>query len=129
MLEEPADQFWFLSFDLEMPNILTAFFLYNGRMFDYEMIALVRSNHIYIQKKITSESFRGAFYELLKDDKSYLPLVMDIYCRKSNGDYKLMGHYDGMSAVAENGEYRSHILKTTDGNTYMLSDDGFVSVN
>ena len=109
--------------------MLTVFFLYNGHMFDYEMIALVRGSHTYIAKKSTSESFRGAFYELLKEDKSYLPLVMDIYCRKSNGDYKLMGHYDGMSAVAENGEYRSHVLKTTDGNTYMLSAGGFISVN
>jgi len=98
-------------------------------MFDYDMFALIRNNSKYIHKKITSESFRGAFYEMMKDDKSLLGAVMDIYCRKKSGDFQFMGVYDGLSTTNQNGEYRSHILRTADGNEYMLSDDGFVSVN
>jgi len=98
-------------------------------MFDYDMVALIRNNSKYIHKKITSESFRGAFYELMKDDKSLLGAVMDIYCRKKSGDFQFMGVYDGLSTMNQNGEYKSHILKTADGNEYMLSDDGFVAVN
>ena len=98
-------------------------------MFDYDMVALMRSNSRYIRKKITSESFRGAFYEMLKDDKSLLGAVMDIYCRKRSGDFQFMGVYDGLSTTSQNGEYKSHVLRTADGNEYMLSDDGFVAVN
>ena len=109
--------------------MLTLNFLYNEVMFDYDMVALIRNNSKYIHKKITSESFRGAFYEMLKDDKSLLSAVMDIYCRKKSGDFQFMGVYDGLSTTNQNGEYKSHILKTTDGNEYMLSDEGFVTVN
>lgn len=109
--------------------MLTLFFLYNGVMFDYDMVALVRSNSRYIRKKITSESFRGAFYEILKDDKSLLSAVMDIYCKKKSGDFQFMGVYDGLSTTNQNGEYKSHVLRTVDGNEYMFSDDGFVAVN
>lgn len=97
-------------------------------MFDYDMVALIRSNSRYIHKKITSESFRGAFYEMLKDDKTLLSSVMDIYGRKKSGDFQFMGVYDGLSTTNQNGEYKSHVLRTADGNEYMLSEDGFVSV-
>jgi hypothetical protein len=29
--------------------------------------------------------------------------------------------------AAEDGEYRTHILRTADGNVYTLGDEGFVS--
>lgn len=98
-------------------------------MFDYDMVALIRNNSKYIHKKIISETFRGAFYEMLKDDKSLLGAVMDIYCKKKSGDFQFMGVYDGLSTTNQNGEYKSHILKTADGNEYMLSDEGFVALH
>ena len=98
-------------------------------MFDYDMLALIKNSTRYVKKKVASDSFRGAFYSMLMDEKTLLSSVMDIYCRKKSGDFQLMGVYDGLSVMNQNGEYRSHILKTMDGNTYMLSEDGFVSVN
>ena len=115
--------------DLKILNMPTLISLYNGRMFDYDMLALIRKSTKYIRKKVASDSFRGAFYSMLMDEKTLLSSVMDIYCREKSGDFQLMGVYDELSVMNRNGEYRSHILKTMDGKTYMLSDDGFVSVN
>lgn len=95
--------------------------------YDYDMTALIRNSTRYIRKKVTADSFREAFHVMLSEDKALYSSVMDIYCRKKNGDFQYMGLYDGKSAVAEGGEYRIHLLKTADGNTYTLGDDGFVS--
>lgn len=97
-------------------------------MFDYEIIALKRGNSRYIKKKITSESFRGAFYEMLKDDKDLVNSIIDIYCKKKNGDLQFMGVYDGLSVMNQNGEYKALMLKTADGHEYTFSENGFVIV-
>ena len=117
-----------VSRDLKILNMPTLISLYNGHMFDYDMLALIRNSTKYIRKKVASDSFR-AFYSMLMDEKTLLSSVMDIYCREKSGDFQLMGVYDELSVMNQNGEYKSHILKTMDGNTYTLSDDGFVSVN
>ncbi len=95
--------------------------------FDYDMTALIRNSTRYVRKKVTASSFREAFYVMLSEERSLISSVMEIYCRKKNGDYQYMGLYDGQSAVAEGGEYRTHILRTADGNVYTLGDEGFVS--
>ena len=51
--------------------MLTLIFLYNGRMFDYDMLALIKNSTKYIRKKVASDSFRGAFYSMLMDKKLF----------------------------------------------------------
>lgn len=92
--------------------------------YNYNIICILKSPRIYIEETIPSSSFTAALFTLMKDRRIDSSVFL-VYCRRSTGDLKLMGSYDGLTVICRRGTRFSHILRTTERKDYAYSPDGF----
>ncbi len=92
--------------------------------YNYNIICILKSPKIYIEDTIPSSSFTSALFTLMKEKRIDTSVFL-VYCRRREGDLKLMGTYDGLTVICRRGMRFTHILKTTENKDYAYYPDGF----
>lgn len=96
--------------------------------YEYNLIILNLKEKKYIERSYKAESFRKAFGNFLRQESSLIHVPLRVYCRRpKSDDLKFMASYSGDSGIGRGGEIFTHILDTSDGNSYRFSEEGFIT--
>ena len=100
-----------------------------GTLYSYDIYALDEHSLRYRYRNVKASSFVSAFYLMMLKNTILQNQRVTIYCmRPRSGDLQLMGVYDGISVMHQNGETHARCLDLSNGERYELGEEGFTRV-
>jgi len=100
-----------------------------GTLYSYDIYALDEHSLFFRYRSVRASSFVSAFYHMMLKNLILQDRRVSLYCmRPHSGDLQLMGVYDGISVMHQNGETHSRVLDLSNGERYELGEEGFTRV-
>ncbi len=97
-----------------------------GTLYNYDIYALDERSLRYRYRSVKASSFVSAFYLMMTKNMNLAQQRVTIYCmRPKSGDLQLMGVYDGLSVMIQDGEKHERLLSLSNGESYELAEGGF----